>query len=73
MSLFFNRARASSQGGGEVQKPRAHLNLRESLELSPWEKYRLHGKFPWKMLLHLFLVALISIQVCMQGSDASRC
>jgi len=42
---------------------RDHIALRDALELSPWDKWRVHKIFPWKMVLHLLLVVTITAQV----------
>lgn len=39
------------------------MELSEELELPPWEKFRLYGKFPWKLCLHFGLVALVTALV----------
>ena len=31
--------------------------------LSPWEKWRDHGRFPWKLLCHVLLMLCSSTQV----------
>jgi hypothetical protein len=39
------------------------MELAEELELPPWEKFRKYGLFPYKMVLHIFIVILITILV----------
>jgi hypothetical protein len=39
------------------------IPLKESLFLSPLEKYKLYGRFPWKMIIHIALVIATTTQV----------
>ena len=39
------------------------MPLKESLFLSPIEKYKLYGRFPWKMVIHIALVITTTTQV----------
>lgn len=39
------------------------MELAEELELPPWEKFRRYGHFPFKLVLHITLVALVSTLV----------
>jgi hypothetical protein len=46
----------------EKNDPR-NIPLKDSLFLSPIEKYKIYGRFPWKLLIHLFLVIATTAQV----------
>jgi hypothetical protein len=39
------------------------MPLKDTLFLSPIEKYKFYGRFPWKMIIHLLLVILSTTQV----------
>jgi hypothetical protein len=39
------------------------LSLRDKLYMQPIDKYLHYGRFPWKLLIHLLLVLLTSLQV----------
>jgi len=39
------------------------MPLKDKLFLSPIEKYKFYGRFPWKMFIHLLLVILSTTQV----------
>lgn len=39
------------------------MPIRDNLFLSPIEKYKFYGRFPWKMIIHLLLVILTTTQV----------
>eukprot|EP01039_Chlorochromonas_danica_P011155 gene11155-12434_t len=39
------------------------MNAQEELELPPWEKFRRYGYFPFKLVLHVSLVALVTALV----------
>ena len=34
--------------------PAVKMSVREALLLSPYDKWRLYGRFPWKLFFHLF-------------------
>jgi hypothetical protein len=36
--------------------------LKDDLFLSPIEKYKIYGRFPWKMIIHIFLVIVTTAQ-----------
>ena len=39
------------------------MTTRERMFLTPWEKFRKHGVVPWKLILHVLLVAVVTAQV----------
>jgi hypothetical protein len=39
------------------------LSLRDKLYMLPIDKYQHYGRFPWKLIIHLLLVLLTSLQV----------
>lgn len=39
------------------------IPLKDSLFLSPIEKYKIYGRFPWKMIIHIFIVIVTTAQV----------
>ena len=39
------------------------IPIKDNLFLSPIEKYKFYGRFPWKMVIHLLLVILSTTQV----------
>lgn len=39
------------------------MNLQEELELPPWEKYIRYGYFPYKLVLHVSIVAVVTALV----------
>lgn len=39
------------------------MSVREKLELSHWDKWRLHRRFPWKFAFHALLIIATSTQV----------
>jgi len=44
-------------------KKNKSMPLKDTLFLSPIEKYKFYGRFPWKMVIHLLLVILSTTQV----------
>ncbi|CAI5704190.1 unnamed protein product [Peronospora effusa] len=52
------------------QKDERSMNTMERLILSPWEKWTKHGRFPYKLLLHVVLILLTFAQ--MQLFDAQN-
>lgn len=40
------------------------MTTRERLFLTTWEKFRKYGVVPWKLVIHVILVALVTTQVC---------
>ncbi|CAI5727725.1 unnamed protein product [Peronospora farinosa] len=52
------------------QKDESSMNTMERLILSPWEKWTKHGRFPYKLLLHVALILLTFAQ--MQLFDAQN-
>eukprot|EP00762_Andalucia_godoyi_P003962 ANDGO_05616.mRNA.1 hypothetical protein len=45
------------------------MSLRERLLLSPWQKWRKYGKFPFKAFIHVLLVALVTLQCFLFGAQ----
>ena len=45
------------------EKENVKIPLKETLFLSPLEKYKLYGRFPWKMVMHIALVIATTTQV----------
>ena len=39
------------------------ISLRDRIVLGPIDRYKKYNHFPWKLLIHILLVALTSIQV----------
>jgi hypothetical protein len=39
------------------------IPLKDSLFLSPIEKYKIYGRFPWKLIIHILLVIATTSQV----------
>ena len=39
------------------------MNIRDRLYMPPLEKYEVYGRFPWKIALHLLLVALVTCEI----------
>lgn len=50
--------------------PRPGMTIREALFLTPWEKWVKYGKFPWKLVFNLFVVASSTTQVRADGRFA---
>lgn len=40
-----------------------YIPLKAKILLGPIDKYRLYGRFPWKLILHILLVATTSLQI----------
>lgn len=55
--------RKISNGGENYTEVRKDMPLKDNLFLSPIEKYKFYGRFPWKMVIHLLLVILSTTQV----------
>ena len=53
----------SHRSSGTPPRPKEQLGLRERLFLPTWEKFKYYGIFPWKILLNVLLVALVTAQV----------
>ena len=47
----------------QTSKEKKDIPIRDNLFLSPIEKYKFYGRFPWKMIIHLLLVILTTTQV----------
>ncbi len=45
------------------QPEKKEIPIRDNLFLSPIEKYKFYGRFPWKMIIHMLLVILTTTQV----------
>ena len=45
------------------EKEHKEMPIRDNLFLSPIEKYKFYGRFPWKMTIHMLLVILTTTQV----------
>ena len=41
------------------------IPLKDKIQLGPIAKYRKYNRFPWKMLLHIVIVMLATLQVIM--------
>ena len=39
------------------------LPLKDTLFLSPIDKYKIYGRFPWKMIIHILIVIATAAQV----------
>lgn len=48
------------------------MTTRERMFLTPWEKFRKHGVVPWKLILHVLLVTVVTTQVRARG-ERLRC
>ncbi|RLN92655.1 hypothetical protein BBJ28_00026975 [Nothophytophthora sp. Chile5] len=46
-----------------LQNRAPSMGVVEQLVLSPWEKWRAHGRFPFKLALHVVLVLLTFTQM----------
>lgn len=46
-----------------MDKKEQNIPLKDSLFLSPIEKYKIYGRFPWKLIIHIFLVIATTAQV----------
>lgn len=44
------------------QEKKPPIPIKDSIFLSPIDKYKLYGRFPWKMIIHIFLVIATSAQ-----------
>lgn len=53
----------NQQNENDNSNEKNHMPIRDNLFLSPIEKYKFYGRFPWKMVFHLLLVILTSTQV----------
>ena len=38
------------------------MPINDKISLSPIDKYRIYGKFPWKMLIHIMLILATTMQ-----------
>ena len=47
------------------------ITLRDKLFLTPFEKYQIFGKFPWRFTLNIFLVILTTAQVLLVDSSTT--
>ena len=63
-----NNAKKATQEA--QQKNASAMGAMERLMLSPWEKWTKHGRFPYKLLLHVALILLTFAQ--MQLFDAQN-
>ena len=48
-----------------------NTTLRDKLLLTPFEKYQIFGKFPWRFILNIFLVFLTTTQVILVDSSTT--
>ncbi len=48
------------------------MPLKDSLFLSPIEKYKIYGRFPWKMVIHILLVIATTVQAIMTISERTQ-
>ena len=39
------------------------ISIKDSLGLTPIEKYRIYDRFPYKLLIHLLLIIATTVQV----------
>ena len=39
------------------------LSLKETFELTPIEKYKTYGKYPYKLFIHILLILATTVQV----------
>jgi len=46
-----------------MRRQSARMSLSDQLFLNPFEKWRRHGKFPWKFFIHCLLAILTALQV----------
>jgi len=46
-----------------IKNEKKDMPIRDNLFLSPIEKYKFYGRFPWKMIIHMLLVILTTTQV----------
>ena len=49
-----------------------HIPLKDSLFLSPIEKYKIYGRFPWKMVFHILLVIATTAQAILIVSKTTE-
>lgn len=45
-----------------MDQAQVNIPIKDTLYLSPIDKYKLYGRFPWKMILHFLLVIGTSAQ-----------
>eukprot|EP01113_Clastostelium_recurvatum_P033390 TRINITY_DN4403_c0_g1_i4.p1 TRINITY_DN4403_c0_g1~~TRINITY_DN4403_c0_g1_i4.p1 ORF type:complete len:683 (-),score=113.82 TRINITY_DN4403_c0_g1_i4:35-2083(-) len=63
-SSLYDRIRYGGGGrGGHHHVPkRRPITMRDRLLMSPFAKWNVYGKFPWKCLLHVLIVVLLVVQ-----------
>ena len=44
------------------------MTTRERMFLTPWEKFVKYGVVPWKLILHVLLVILVTTQASVSGT-----
>jgi hypothetical protein len=54
---------------GEEPAERQRMGVLDRLALSPWEKWRRHGRFPAKPALHAALLALTAAQLALYSAQ----
>ena len=54
------------------RRPSARMTPLESVSLAPWEKFRRFGRVPWKMLLQIILVGLVTTTALLRNDDYAR-
>ena len=42
---------------------RQHMRVRDFMEMSPWDKWRVYGKIPWKSILAIIIVSCVTALV----------
>lgn len=48
-----------------------HMPLKDKLILGPIDKYQIHGRFPWKMILTIMIVTFSTAQVQIMVKSSS--
>lgn len=58
-----------ARGEGREHKARSHMGVLDRLALSPWEKWSRHRRFPFKLALHVLLLALTASQMALYDAQ----
>ena len=52
-----------SKTGASNNKKKNTITLKDKIVLGPIDRYKKYNHFPWKFIMHLFLIAITSMQV----------
>jgi hypothetical protein len=55
-----------------VKNTKLNIPIKDSLYLSPIEKYKYYGRFPWKLIIHILLVLGTSAQAILILSSTTQ-